>query len=640
MAMAAGNGEDFARLWRGDWSGYSSQSEADLALCNHLAFWCGPDEQRIADLFAQSGLNRTKWQREDYRRRTIRKALEGRTEYYEWPGAQGHYQATGANGHPGTAGNGQAGNPPPPPPRTEQPWQPPIPLNTIPEAESFPLWTLPESLQRFVTEAAGALNCPQDFVAVPMLALAGGAIGNTRRVAITRSHQQGACLFAVCVGRPGSAKSPALNLVVEPLEAAERRYRSEWDMAMKLWKKEEPDERGDPPIQRRTLLSDTTTEKMADLLNENARGLMMVRDEAAAIVTGQNQYKGGKGHDRQVYLQLWAQAAIRVDRKNGLKDGAPVIVYRPFVGIIGGIQPSVVDGLRRGEGRGTSLLDDGFLDRFLFNYPPDVRAVGERWREVSPEAVAAWTGAVERLLLLGMVGERTGPRVQASVFTPPAEDEKCRPFVLRLDADGRVAWQRFTDRHAAELNDTEFPDYLRGPWSKLLGYCGRLALILHCLRWACGDQDPVYAVDPVDGVSMGAAARLIDYFKSHARKLYAALDADPRIAQARKVLQCLARNPKMSTFTRRDLYQHLRKTFKKPEGLDAPLRLLVEYRYIRPVGGERQGRPGPAPERYEISPVWLSQMRTQRTQRTQDDESEGEPVYGVYGVYGSEDSEA
>jgi len=31
----------------------------------------------------------------------------------------------------------------------------------------------------------------------------------------------------------------------------------------------------------------------------------MVRDEAAAIVTGANQYKGGKGHDRQVYLKLW-----------------------------------------------------------------------------------------------------------------------------------------------------------------------------------------------------------------------------------------------------------------------------------------------------------------------------------------------
>src|SRR5262249_8502349 len=55
---------------------------ADLALCNYLAFWCGPDEKRIADLFAQSGLFRSKWQRDDYRKRTIDKAMAGRTEFY------------------------------------------------------------------------------------------------------------------------------------------------------------------------------------------------------------------------------------------------------------------------------------------------------------------------------------------------------------------------------------------------------------------------------------------------------------------------------------------------------------------------------------------------------------------------------
>jgi hypothetical protein len=78
---ATGSGPKFARLWDGG-KIHASPSEDDLALCNYLAFWVGPDENRIADLFAQSGLFRSKWQREDYRRRTIRKALEGRTDYY------------------------------------------------------------------------------------------------------------------------------------------------------------------------------------------------------------------------------------------------------------------------------------------------------------------------------------------------------------------------------------------------------------------------------------------------------------------------------------------------------------------------------------------------------------------------------
>ena len=88
-ASAASNGASFDALWRGDLSGYGSASEADLALCNHLAFWTGGDPARIDSLFRQSGLMRDKWDREDYRDRTIAKALEGRTEFYT-PGGGCH----------------------------------------------------------------------------------------------------------------------------------------------------------------------------------------------------------------------------------------------------------------------------------------------------------------------------------------------------------------------------------------------------------------------------------------------------------------------------------------------------------------------------------------------------------------------
>ena len=82
--MKNGAGEKFTRLFfHGETGGYASASEADLALCNYLAFFTGPDSQeRIADLFAQSALMRSKWNREYYRQRTTAKALAGRTEFY------------------------------------------------------------------------------------------------------------------------------------------------------------------------------------------------------------------------------------------------------------------------------------------------------------------------------------------------------------------------------------------------------------------------------------------------------------------------------------------------------------------------------------------------------------------------------
>jgi hypothetical protein len=84
-AMSARNGEGFARLWAGDTSGYGSHSEADLVLCGMLAFWTGGDTARIDALFRQSGLYRKKWDREDYRNRTIVEALNGKTEFYRAP---------------------------------------------------------------------------------------------------------------------------------------------------------------------------------------------------------------------------------------------------------------------------------------------------------------------------------------------------------------------------------------------------------------------------------------------------------------------------------------------------------------------------------------------------------------------------
>lgn len=62
-AKAAKNGAAFTKLWEGDISGYPSQSEADLAFCSYLAFWCGRDIEQMDRLFRQCGLYRGKWDR-------------------------------------------------------------------------------------------------------------------------------------------------------------------------------------------------------------------------------------------------------------------------------------------------------------------------------------------------------------------------------------------------------------------------------------------------------------------------------------------------------------------------------------------------------------------------------------------------
>lgn len=101
-AMAAKNGDKFKALWNGDISGHGDDhSAADLAFCRHLAYWTGRDPKRIDSLFRRSGLYREKWDRTDYRERTIAKAIEGCSRTYEPTGESG--TGTGASEASGKA---------------------------------------------------------------------------------------------------------------------------------------------------------------------------------------------------------------------------------------------------------------------------------------------------------------------------------------------------------------------------------------------------------------------------------------------------------------------------------------------------------------------------------------------------------
>ncbi|MCS5659451.1 MAG: phage/plasmid primase, P4 family, partial [Dehalococcoidia bacterium] len=74
--------EKFERLYEGNTEGYTSRSEADLALCSILSFWTGRDDELIDFIFRQSLLYRPKWNEKHfsngktYGQETILKAIE------------------------------------------------------------------------------------------------------------------------------------------------------------------------------------------------------------------------------------------------------------------------------------------------------------------------------------------------------------------------------------------------------------------------------------------------------------------------------------------------------------------------------------------------------------------------------------
>jgi hypothetical protein len=541
-------------------------------------------------------------------------------------GYGGHRREAGSCGGHGKDAAGQGDSP------GATPWESVLPLSEVPRPMPFPLSVFPAAVRRAVEEAARALPCPPDYVAVPVLVMAGAAIGRSRVLAVKRGHPQPVLLYGAVVGPPGEGKSPALDVAVREAHDQEEKSREQWEKekeqyeaALEEYKaaQKKKDEKGTGtkpekpkrPLLRRLLIDNATVESLVPILKGTPRGLVKVQDELTAWVLSMNQYReGGKGVDRQFWLSNWSCTTVVVDRKKD-HEQSPLVARNPFVAVIGGLTPDKLRTLR-GDDLRRRPDADGFIDRVLFSFPDELPATAETWAEIDPQTLAGLHRVMGALRKLEMVPVKEGEVVKG-----------WRPFVVNLTRCGKETWLKFTQGHAKERNADDFPHCLAGPWSKLRGYCARLALIIHYLRWACGEIDGGNQAD-VDGESVRRAALLVAYFKSHARKVYALIDADDRVSEARRVVRWLTNKAQFPEslnslkepqreIKRSDIHAGVWGGSRSVEEMERVLDLLCKHNVLRPKA-ENERRPGPGRQpspRYEVNPALFAK-----------DDSSQEPV--------------
>ncbi|MFL5696619.1 MAG: DUF3987 domain-containing protein [Ktedonobacteraceae bacterium] len=171
--------------------------------------------------------------------------------------------------------------------------------------------------------------------------------------------------------------------------------------------------------------------------------------------------------------------------------------------------------------------EDGFIHRILFAYP---QQMDPQWteeslaRDVVEKAEAVFDG------LWRLKPERN----DAGHFIP---------LLVDFTVEGKRKWVEWITGHYKEFSDVDFHDNLRGPWSKMEGYCARLALILQECRAASGEVSS----ESVDEVSLAGAAALIDYFKVHARRVYTQLKVTPEDKRIMAALKWMKRNGGLAT---------------------------------------------------------------------------------------------
>jgi hypothetical protein len=474
-------------------------------------------------------------------------------------------------------------------------WEPPL-LDGMLPAEPFPLDVLPEGLAKMAQFARDVMFVPPDYLLTPALAIAGGVIGRSMGIYLKEGWHEYPSLYAIIVGDPGTAKTPALKLVSRPVWQIFRELEEEHALVVEAWRqakqaaeverrakgaKTPPVECDPPPAPRRIAVADTTVEALAMRLWENPRGLLMVHDELSSWLAAMNQYKGGVGNDKQFFLHTFSSSPIPVDRKG--QESATMFIAEPLLSIAGGIQPDVLPTMDPGNGK-----RDGFIDRFLFSFPDEVQ---RDWSPlcIPPALRERWETAIRRLWDRPLAEDANGHEA---------------PRFVRFSAEADRSFGHWYKEMCKEMQSPHFNSDFKGPWSKFLTYAPRLALVLDQLRWAY-DASANDRLRPVSVEALQGAVRLIDYYKNHFRRIYITIrgaHSDNRLA--RDIVAWVVKTERRS-IRESDVKDNFKRALEDlpPESLRQTFDWLVKRNVLRRSAPSVQRRGRPSQHIYEVNPL-------------------------------------
>jgi len=561
-AMNCRSGAAFKALWAGDTTGYSSQSEADYALCSHLAFWTGRDAARMDELFRQSGLMRPKWDRKQsgstYGQITIRNAIQGCKDAY---GEKRQLIVPAAVQQPE--------------PAAIPAFLPVRPLTPqCCELPPFPTEALPEPLRTYVTAVAEHSQTAPDMAAVIGLGTLAVCLQGKYRVQGSPGYYEPLSLYTVVIASPGERKSSVMNDMTRHLQ----QYADEFNQAQKsaisanrrerdalqrrinyLQRKMEQSSTAAEEAQLNTLMDqldstpemkptrffadDCSSEALTSLMAENGGVISVISTEGGIFDMMNGRYSNKVNID--VWLKGHCGDPIHVDRKTREAES----IQHPALSAVLSIQPCVLEEIMTN----TTMSGRGLIARFLYASPPS--RIGSRsfhTASVPPETEAAYRSMIYQLMAL----ER------------PEE-----PRTLTLDEEAAQQIAAYFQQHEQFLvgEGQAISDWA----SKYIGAVLRIAGLIHATETAQADAAPI------SGDTIQRAIRIGQYFLQHSLYAYSMMGTDLSIQKARFVLAKL-RKKGITEIKRAELFQMCRgKFFRKTEELLPTLDLLADHGYIR-----------------------------------------------------------
>jgi replicative DNA helicase len=512
-------------------------------------------------------------------------------------------------------------------------WEPPVQFGAAGELPAFPVEVLPDWLVDYVSAVATATQTPPDLAGMLALAVLATLAAGAVEVEPRPGWREPLCLFIAVGMDAGARKSSVFTAMTRPVADFERQQaaaalpgitetavlrriadqaaaaaeaaagrapanQQEQARAEAIGRTAEAARLVVPPVPR-WLVDDATPEALAGLLATYGR-IALLSPEGDVFDQMAGRYNQA-GPNLGVYLKGHAGDLLKVDRRGR----PPEYVERPCLTIGLAVQPEVLRGLAGRPGFGGR----GLLARFLYSLPASL--VGRR----QPGAPSVPAAVADRYSL--------ELRALAASLAVPAGDDG--PALLALDpAAGELLLtfeRELEPRLAAGSGDLA---HLAGWAAKLAGATCRLAGLLHL----AGHLRDGWA-QPVAGDTVASAVRLAGYLVEHARAVFDLMGADPRVDDARWLLEWINRTDQ-AQFSRRDAHQAARGRFRKAADLEPALALLEEHGWVRRVDADPVGSKGgrPASPRFLVNPLHRNSEPSQP--------SKPHPPTGSVGSEGSE----
>lgn len=443
-------------------------------------------------------------------------------------------------------------------------------------APPFPFDTIPAELAEYPRLYARQTGFDQSIPVVSAVAAAAAALSDAIQVCAeerTRWCTQPR-LWVLVAGSPGCGKTPGQRQMLAPL----------WEIHWKLDSDWQAGNRGLPTEAKaprpRAIVSDTTIEKLGEVLAENPRGITVVADEMDSWLGSMDQYRsGGVGRDRGEWLKLFDGGPHTVER---VRRGT-LFVRNWGCSILTGTTPAALKRLAR------FLPEDGLIQRFIVVH---VRRPGD-----SVEVEAERMEAAER-------------RYAEIIRRLWAVTPKANAGVVSLSAAAKErfeSWRRENRQLQEALGSIE--PAIEGHIAKYPTLALRLALIFHAVRVVSADEpaarDP--AAHAISLESIENALAFLRCASQHALAFYLGRGggASDGYELARTVARyILARDPERNAkgLQRRELIASV-SAFRKADGYvqDIALQVLQDLDWIRVSRGA--GYRKPHPTRFDVNPL-------------------------------------